>query len=104
MSKTRVSLCNKENKQVVERLKRQVNILKIKLQQTKKVAGQKVKETAGRGTQSTSTSQYRIPKSLVGFKREASYAGIPRVQKSKLLQFAIKKEADAFRNISTRSE
>lgn len=102
MSKTRVSLCNKENKQVVERLKRQVNILKIKLQQTKKVAGQKVKETAGRGTQST--SQYRIPKSLVGFKREASYAGIPRVQKSKLLQFAIKKEADAFRNISTRSE
>lgn len=47
--------------------------------------------------------KFHTPKALVPLKKETSYAAIPRRQKSKLLQFVIKKHVQEFRHISRKA-
>ena len=83
MSKQRISYCNTKNIKVVQELREKLR-----------------KNILIKGAIGAKKPQFRTPKNLVCIKLESSYAAVPIQQKSKLIQFAIKKEVISFREIN----
>lgn len=99
MGKDRISHCNNENIQLVEELKRKTE----KLSEQSKSKPLQRQDKRKVGEKSTVGSNYRTPKRLVIYREESRYAATPVVRHSALVQFAIKKSAEEFRNVPNKT-
>lgn len=104
MGKPRSSHCNQNNQHLVEEVRRKAEIFKKRFQETSEqtVKVQPKKKPVER--KSSEVKQFLTPKILIGIKKEASYAATPKAQESKLVQFAIRKEVELFKNAPRRQD
>lgn len=105
MSKQRISHCNKENINLLQELKTRVDALKLKPIEAIQVRKLKVIGSSNRVevTVNKPVVENRTPKQLVCLKFEANYAAIPAREESKLVQFAIRKEAEDLKKASKKT-
>lgn len=104
MGKSRSSHCNQENRELVEEIQRKTEVFKKKFQQSNEPKIKVEPKKKPVKPKSSEVKPFRTPKILIGLKKEASYAVIPKAQESKLVQFAIRKEVELFKNIPRKQD